>query len=294
MTAVATPSVLGLRAFFTAAIGSALALGMATPDDVLTHTTPEVLATHLPRAEWTKLLTACLAAPRTDARLVVDTITVPVLCEHIPLPILWACLAQIAARGLGRGLVAPPPAVAAAKTPTAVAAVAAALAPAAAPTATAATAAPTRASTSDERTAEVARLAPTPPAPPAPPAPAAPLPAAPVAARPTSGDNGARTTRSAEPPPLGDPPAPPRSNGATPRTTLGVRRPQAAAAMSHRKSDPRPAPGRASTATDFEIETDLGEAWKKEPEPVDEDQLIDWSQSEETQTGSEGLSDRKR
>ena len=55
--------------------------------------------------------------------------------------------------------------------------------------------------------------------------------------------------------------------------------------MAPRRSDPRPPPGRASTATDFEIETDLGEAWKKDAEAVDDDQLIDWAQSEETQTG---------
>ena len=55
--------------------------------------------------------------------------------------------------------------------------------------------------------------------------------------------------------------------------------------MPPRKADGRAAGGRAPTATDFEIETDLGDTWKKDPEQVDDDQLIDWSQNEETQTG---------
>lgn len=299
------PTLHGPRAFLSVSLTRALELGLGTPDDVLVHATPDVLSAHLPRAVWTQLLAACLAAPRTDARLVVDTVTIPVLCEHVPEPILWACLAQLATRALGRGLVAPPPptstasssVVTSAIAPTPSAPIAAApsapiaaapsasmsavpIAPfAVAPSAPIATTplAPltsARASTADERTAEVTRVVA------ASSVAAAPLPATPTRA---STENG---RKSAEPPPLGDPPAPPRTaSGSAPRTTLGNRRPQAAAAMAPRRSDPRPPPGRASTATDFEIETDLGEAWKKDAEAVDDDQLIDWAQSEETQTG---------
>lgn len=299
------PTLHGPRAFLSVSLTRALELGLGTPDDVLVHATPDVLSAHLPRAVWTQLLAACLAAPRTDARLVVDTVTIPVLCEHVPEPILWACLAQLATRALGRGLVAPPPptsiasssVVTSAIAPTPSAPIAAApIAPiAAAPSApmsavpiapfAVAPSAPiattplapltsARASTADERTAEVTRIVA------ASSVAAAPLPATPTRA---STENG---RKSAEPPPLGDPPAPPRTaSGSAPRTTLGNRRPQAAAAMAPRRSDPRPPPGRASTATDFEIETDLGEAWKKDAEAVDDDQLIDWAQSEETQTG---------
>ncbi len=300
------PTLHGPRAFLSVSLTRALELGLGTPDDVLVHATPDVLSAHLPRAVWTQLLAACLAAPRTDARLVVDTVTIPVLCEHVPEPILWACLAQLATRALGRGLVAPPPptstasssVVTSAIAPTPSAPIAAApIAPiAAAPSASmsavpiapfaVAPSAPiattplapltsARASTADERTAEVTRIVAASSV-----TAAAPLPATPTRA---STENG---RKSAEPPPLGDPPAPPRTaSGSAPRTTLGNRRPQAAAAMAPRRSDPRPPPGRASTATDFEIETDLGEAWKKDAEAVDDDQLIDWAQSEETQTG---------
>lgn len=283
-----TSTLSGPRAFFATTLARALELGVATPDDLLVHATPDVLSLHLPRGEWQKLIAACLAAPRTDARLVVETITVPVLCEHVPLPILWACLAQLAQRALGRGLVAPPPAVTAAPpvaappvaTPPTVVAAAPAPAPAPVP------APAPRASTADERTVEAVRPSAPAPTPPAPsvsaPVAAAPLPAAPSRAAATDGASRART---AEPAPLGDPPAPPRAGNGTPRTTLGARRPQAAAAIPARKPDGRAPAGRASTATDFEIETDLGDTWKKEPEPVDDDQLIDWSQNEETQTG---------
>jgi len=277
-----TSPLAGPRAFFATSLARALELGVATPDDLLVHATPDVLSLHLPRAEWHKLLAACLAAPRTDARLVVDTITVPVLCEHVPLPILWACLAQLAQRALGRGLVAPPP-------PAAVAPIVVAPPPAPAPSVAAAPPAPVapRASTADERTVDVGRPsapAATVAAPAAPVAAvaAAPLPAAPARA---ATPEPAPRARTAEPAPLGDPPAPPRPGNGTPRTTLGARRPQAAAAMPPRKADGRAAGGRAPTATDFEIETDLGDTWKKDPEQVDDDQLIDWSQNEETQTG---------
>src|SRR5204862_6963729 len=84
--------VVNLKAFFVATLSSALDLGIASPDDVLRHVTPDVLAIHLPRPLWARLLTACVGAPRVDAQLVVETIGVPNLCEHIPAPIIWACI----------------------------------------------------------------------------------------------------------------------------------------------------------------------------------------------------------
>jgi hypothetical protein len=105
-----------LQRFFVDALGGALDLGLATPDDVLKHVTPDVLAAHLPRPLWAKLLGACLAAPRVDARLVVETIGVAELCANIPVGLLWNVVQDVAMRALGRGLVAaPPPAVVEAK-----------------------------------------------------------------------------------------------------------------------------------------------------------------------------------
>jgi hypothetical protein len=93
---------MNLKAFCVDALTSALELGIGTPADVLRHVTPDILATHLPRPLWARLFTACLGAPRVDAQLIVDTVGVPNLCEHIPTSIVWACIADLGARTLGK------------------------------------------------------------------------------------------------------------------------------------------------------------------------------------------------
>lgn len=93
---------MNIKGFFVDALTSALELGIGTPDDVVRHVTPEILAKHLPRPLWARLFTACLGAPRVDATLVVETIGVPNLCEHMPASIMWACVADIGARSLGK------------------------------------------------------------------------------------------------------------------------------------------------------------------------------------------------
>ena len=103
---------MNLKAFFVASLSSALDLGIAVPEDVIRHVTPDVLAAHLPRPLWARLLTACVGAPRVDAQLVVETIGVPNLCEHIPAPIIWACIAELAVRALGGVVLAAPAQVA--------------------------------------------------------------------------------------------------------------------------------------------------------------------------------------
>ncbi|HEX3480982.1 MAG TPA: hypothetical protein VHT91_38460 [Kofleriaceae bacterium] len=109
---------MNVKAFFVASLSSALDLGIAIPDDVLRHVTPDVLAAHLPRPLWARLLTACVGAPRVDAQLVVETIGVPNLCEHVPAPIIWACIEELALRALGGVVIAAPgPAAAASSRP---------------------------------------------------------------------------------------------------------------------------------------------------------------------------------
>ncbi|MDQ3364934.1 MAG: hypothetical protein M3680_05855, partial [Myxococcota bacterium] len=92
---------MNLKAFFVTSISQALELGVATPDDILRHVSADILAEHLPRPLWARLLTACVGAPHVDAQLVIETIGVPNLCEHAPAPLLWACIADIAQRSLG-------------------------------------------------------------------------------------------------------------------------------------------------------------------------------------------------
>lgn len=97
-----------LKPFLVAALQSALDLGIAIPDDVIRHVTADVLATHLPRPLWARLLTACLGAARVDATLIVETLGVPNLCEHVPAHILWACIEEVGLRSLSRPSTAPP------------------------------------------------------------------------------------------------------------------------------------------------------------------------------------------
>lgn len=93
-----------VKPFFVDALTSALELGIAKPGDILKHVTPDVLATHLPRPLWARLLTACLGAPKVDAQLVVETVGISNLCEHVPSPIIWNVIAEVAARSLGNAL----------------------------------------------------------------------------------------------------------------------------------------------------------------------------------------------
>lgn len=100
---------MSIPAFLTDVLESALDQGIGTPSDVLRHATPDELSRHLPRAEWKQLLTAALAAARTDARLVVDTVSVATICKHVPPNLMWNCVAELGARSLSKPLVAPPP-----------------------------------------------------------------------------------------------------------------------------------------------------------------------------------------
>jgi hypothetical protein len=108
---------MSVPAFLTDVLESALDQGIGTPSDVLRHATPDELSKHLPRPVWKQLLTAALAATRTDARLVVDTVTAATICKHVPSPIVWNCIAELGGRSLSKPLVAPPP-VQRASTPT--------------------------------------------------------------------------------------------------------------------------------------------------------------------------------
>lgn len=99
--------VVNIKSFFGDALGQALELGIGTADDVLRHVTPDVLSTHLPRPLWARLLIACLGAPKVDAQLVIETIGIPNLCEHVPSSLIWTVIAEIGARSLGQTFTKP-------------------------------------------------------------------------------------------------------------------------------------------------------------------------------------------
>jgi hypothetical protein len=325
-------------AFLTAALESALDNDVATPDDVLRHATPDVLAAHVPRPVWARLIKTCLEATRVDARLVVETIGMKTLCESVPNAVMWNCLREIAVRSLGKGLVAAPPSVEAASAPVAAAALRKELPPVsrvatpphgtkidasgrvatppvgalnnAAAKATASAASPVASGTPPKGTvqdpaAEITRVA-------HPPADLSKIAAEKSDLRGELTRVGA-PPKSEQPEPLGEPPAPPpsRGPGATTRANQATqppasgRRPNAsagavvAAGTKVSRATTPPSARRVSTATDFEIETDVNEQWKRAAPPVpgggsgaidvqvDEVDLVDWSSSEETATNND-------
>ena len=185
---------MGIPEFLTDVLESALDQGIGTPSDVLRHATPEELSKHLPRNVWAALLTEALTAARTDARLVVDTVTIATICQHLPAPVLWNCVAELGGRSLSKPLVSPPP---------------------------------TRVATIPPPVAEPARAAST-----------------------------------------------AREGGREPARETG----------SQGKKGPPPSggkPGKRPPPTDDDIEIDLADERKPEAVAVDDEQLIDWAQSEE-------------
>jgi hypothetical protein len=261
--------VVKLKEFLVDALGSALELGIATPDDVLRHVTPDVLAQALPRPLWARLITACLGAPRVDAQLVVETIGVPNLCEHVPSATIWAVVADIGGRSLGQAVA---PVVAAPERASGV------------PVATPARASAPLVSPPPEAAAAVAHAAPPAPAPVGPSIPA------PVNQPLADLINELESDERPITPTRGRAPASQRFRASSTATgRLGareMRRPQAQVPA------PAPAPARHSrrgatevTETDTETSVDGGD-WR-ESLAVEDSQLVDWQATEETQTSND-------
>jgi hypothetical protein len=271
------------KAFLVDALTSALDLGLATPDDIVRHVTPDVLAAHLPRPLWARLLTACVGAPRVDAQLVVETLGVANLGEHLPLTILWTCLAEVGTRALGGHV--PPARVEAERPPVAIGTPS----PPVSTVAPAATVAPVR---------PLAIESPPPPEPPKPtrPAPVNPGPSIPSpTAAAASADSDAEVTPAGASALRGRTP----TNRFRPSSTNsvgrlgGARRPQAAAPAPEPAApapEPRRIVRRGETEPELEVETAVGDAadWRNVL-AVEDEQLVDWAASEETRTGDDDL-----
>lgn len=89
------------RRFLYEVIGMGLELEAVSPDDVIRHITPEVLAHHLPVALKAKLLHASLNAEKMTPALIVESIGIEALVEHSPMPALWAVIRGSVERQLG-------------------------------------------------------------------------------------------------------------------------------------------------------------------------------------------------
>jgi hypothetical protein len=274
-----------LKAFFVAALSTALDLGIAAPDDVLRHATPDVLATHLPRPLWARIFTACLGAGRIDAQLVVDTVGVTNLCEHVPAQIIWDCIREVAARSLDGVVIAAPNVR---TTPTA-----AALIGAPAP------AAPRSASAASAPVSRPMPLSTPPPPPAAEPRPVEARP--PVALGPSIPAPTAETESDRGRVAPGQRFRPSNTSMGRMATNAGTqRRPQAYATPPEPPPPPAPPGGdrpgrvrRGQTEADFDLETFVGgkDDWKATL-AVEDEQLVDWSASDETVSGDD--LDRKR
>lgn len=251
---------MNVKAFFVDALSSALDLGIAQPDDVLRHVTPDVLAQHLPRPLWARLLTACLGAPRVDAQLVIETIGLPNLAEHIPAQLIWGVIAEVGTRSLGRTYEAPAPRASAATPP-----------PSPKPAAQPLTAPPPP---------EVVTSAPRPTPQPMPAVgPDIPAPASAALA------DLINELETAEPPPVRSrTPTAQRfrqSNTGIGRLGSAQRRPQVAATP----AVGRPARRGGTEVSDESVSNEIA---------VDDSQLVDWSSSEQTQATDEDFSDLNR
>ncbi|MEJ7603749.1 MAG: hypothetical protein WKG01_38025 [Kofleriaceae bacterium] len=259
---------MNVKGFLVASMSSALDNGIALPDDILRHVTATMLAEQLPRPLWARLLTACMGAPRIDPQLVVETIGVPNLCEHVPTPVIWGCLNEIAQRTIdGAPLPAPGFTVA-----------------------PAVTTAPTPLAFSRREPLST----PPPPEENRPPPAAMPIAVGPSIPSPALGES--ETDSSDDRPPT-------RARTSSQRfrqsaTGIGrlagtnVRRPQASASP----SEPvLPRPRRSGTEGDYDVETDVGEKedWKNAL-AVEDEQLVDWTASDETVSGADDLNPRKR
>ena len=267
---------MNIKAFFVSTLSSALELGIATPDDVIRHVTADVLSIHLPRQLWARLLTAALGASRLDAQLIVETVGVPNLCEHVPSPIIWACVAEIGQRALS-GVPAQPISRQAAMTPPAMKSQPI---PLAAPP------------------PEVKREAPAP-------ARARAVPAAASATIPKPSDGLADVVAALEsderqttPSGRTRSPTGPRfrqaSTGIGRLAAINTRRPQAPVPAADEPEKAAASPGAARPARRgqgevdgaYEIESEVKEDWKSSL-AVEDEQLVDWQGSEETQTAGE-------
>jgi hypothetical protein len=84
------------RKWFAVLLEEGLRLGVLSPEDVLRHVTPAVLATDLPPELVASILQAGMDNNSFDPALVVRTLGAEKLAAHVPLSLIWACLDQAA------------------------------------------------------------------------------------------------------------------------------------------------------------------------------------------------------
>jgi hypothetical protein len=270
--------VVNIKAFLGDALTSALELGVGAPDDVLRHVTPEVLALCLPRPLWARLLTACMGAPKVDSQLVIDTVGIANLCEHVPSSIMWGVIAEMGAKSLGQAFTASKPVLPTAR----------ASAPLVSP--------PPEASVSTASAPVAGKSAASGPSIPAP----ANQPLADLITELEADDRPITPTRTR---------TPTGQRFRTSNTNVGRlgaaastqgRRPQAQATVTVPTPTAPVAPARTARGSSdiadvvTETETAVERADWRDAIAVDDSQLVDWQASEETQTSTDDFTNKRR
>jgi len=84
------------RAWLRVLLEEGLNLNVISPEDVLRHADPAVLATDLPPQLVASLLQAGLERQTFDPALLVEHLGATQLAAHLPLSVLWSCVAEAA------------------------------------------------------------------------------------------------------------------------------------------------------------------------------------------------------
>jgi hypothetical protein len=84
------------RKWISVLLEEGLQIGVLSPEDVLRHITPSVLATDLPPELIADVLQVGIDHDSFSPTLVVNTLGSSKIAEHLPLPILWNCISEAA------------------------------------------------------------------------------------------------------------------------------------------------------------------------------------------------------
>ncbi|MBK9070219.1 MAG: hypothetical protein IPL79_04350 [Myxococcales bacterium] len=90
-----------LQLFLLTSLRIARDEGFLTAADILRHITPEVMAAHLPRAIWAKLLGALVTGGKADAEAVMGAIDLDTIVTHMPTEISAAMLLDVGGAQFG-------------------------------------------------------------------------------------------------------------------------------------------------------------------------------------------------
>lgn len=84
------------RTWLAIVLDEGLNLGILTPEDILRHATPAIIATDLPPPLVASLIEAGLAHGMFTPDVLVHHLGPRTIAEHMPIPVLWDCVNEVA------------------------------------------------------------------------------------------------------------------------------------------------------------------------------------------------------